>query len=333
MSVISERVGGPCYRQGPVLVTGGSGFIGTHLVAALLDAGAKVINLDINPPVLAEQASCWVKCDLADLAAVHSLVAREQPALIYNLAAHARLDGTYEDMRINVEGVKNIFAAVETLPNMPLVIQASTMVVAGAGTGNFDPKIFEPQFGLYAQSKVEAEKFMHALPARYRWSIVRPSVIWGPYHSSLPNQAWRFIRQRVYLHPAGFDVVRSYGYVENIVHQIMRLAELDAALVEGQTYYVGDAPLPSAQWLDAFGMALTGKPVRRVPKWLLRAVAYAGEFSKTLGGPSPINLGRLARMTTDFPIPMEPTFALMGPPRYSLQEGVERTVRWLKSKG
>jgi nucleoside-diphosphate-sugar epimerase len=156
LSVPTEHFDGPLYRQGAVLVTGGSGFIGTHLISALLEAGAHVVNIDIKAPVLAEHTRCWVQCDLGDEAAVRTIVVRERPVLIYNLAAHARLDGTAEDMRINVVGVQSLVQAMAALPAMPLMVQASTMVVAGSNADNFDPTVFDPQFGLYAQSKVEA---------------------------------------------------------------------------------------------------------------------------------------------------------------------------------
>lgn len=314
------------------MVTGGSGFIGTHLISALLERGARVINLDVRPPYLPEQEPYWTKCDLLDRHAVAELITRERPVLIYNLAAHARLDGTAEEMRVNVDGVDALLDAIGQLNEEPLLVHASTMVVAGPNRDTFDPTVYDPQFGLYAESKVKSERLLRDHPKLKRWMIVRPAVIWGPYHATLPKRAWRYIRLRLYLHPAGFDVVRSWGYVGNVVHQLMRIAELEPAAVEGKTLYVGDELIPSARWLDGFAVALTGKPVRRVPAWALRAVAYAGEISGAVGGPSPINFGRLARMTTDFPIPMAPTFALLGPSPISLDEGIKRTVDWLASQ-
>jgi nucleoside-diphosphate-sugar epimerase len=327
---IQDQSRAPLYSKGTVLVTGGSGFIGTHLVSALADVGATIVNLDVRAP-LPEHRAYWVKCDLNDQNAVARLVAQTKPVLIYNLAAHARLDGTAKDMQVNVEGVRNLIAATAGMSPMPLLVQASTMVVAGVLHEGFDPQKFEPQFGLYAESKVDAEKLIHALPHEFRWTIVRPSVIWGPYHSTFPSQVWRYIRLRYYMHPSGFDAVRSYGYVGNVAHQLMRIAEADPSLTDGRTFYVGDEPLPSTQWLDAFSRAITGRPVRRVPGWLLTAAAYAGELSGRIGGPSPINLGRLARMTSDFSVPMRLTYTTLGSPPISLEEGVARTVRWLKT--
>jgi hypothetical protein len=133
------------------------------------------------------------------------------------------------------------------------------------------------------------------------------------------------------MHPTGRDPRRSYGYVANVVHQMMRLFEVDRELVSGETFYVGDEPIPSSTWLDAFSRALRGRPVRRVPATLLRLAAVAGEVSGRLGGPSPINRGRLYRMSTDYAVPMERTFDVLGHGPVSFDTGVQTTVGWLRS--
>jgi hypothetical protein len=99
--------------------------------------------------------------------------------------------------------------------------------------------------------------------------------------------------------------------------------------VLGKVFYVGDEPIRSSIWLDGFSVALTGKPVRRIPGGLLRLAALCGEFSGKLGGPSPINLGRLYRMTTDYGTPMAATFDVLGRGPYTFEDGVKSSIDWL----
>lgn len=309
------------------MVTGGSGFIGTHLISALIEKGATVVNLDKREPILDSHRAFWQECDLMDRERLLQCVSTVRPTLIYNLAAHASLHGSVEDMKVNFDGVENLIAACRVFVPAPLLVHASTQLVAGAASDDFDPEVYEPST-TYGESKVKAERILRS--SGERWTIVRPTNVWGPYHPSFARAIWRYIAMRAYMHPTGLDVIRSYGYVGNVVYQLVRIAEVDRSVVEGKTFYVGDKPIPSTVWLDAFSVVLTKKPVRRVPLWLLKAFAYCGEFLGRLGGPSPINLGRFHRMTSDFPVPMKLTFENLGVGPTGLTEGVNETVKWLR---
>jgi GlcNAc-P-P-Und epimerase len=171
---------------------------------------------------------------------------------------------------------------------------------------------------------------LHRAPPETPWTIVRPTNVWGPWHPTFGEQIWRYIDKGLYLHPRGRDPRRSYGFVANVVHQIMRITDLPPDVVNHQTFYVGDEPLESSVWLDAFSQALRGRPVRRVPYGVLYVAAELGELSARVGGPHPLDRGRLYRMTSDYAVPMERTFDVLGRGPVSLSEGVARTVAWLR---
>ena len=288
-----------------------------------------MVNLDIRKPTLEAHNPYWVEGSIGDEALVHELIAKTRPALIYNLAANASLTAHPDALRVNSDGLGYIMDAAGKLDPTPLVAHASTQLVAGPAVGTFDPLDLDP-YTAYGESKAECERVLRRQPPERRWIIFRPVNIWGPYHPTFGTGVWKYIAKRYYLHPAGKDIYRSYGYVENVVYQLLRIAELPAADIDGQTFYVGDAPVISGQWLDGFAVALTGKPMRRMPLPLLRLIALGGEISGKLGGPSPINLGRLHRMTMNFPAPMEPTFAVLGKGPVPFEVGLERTVDWIR---
>ncbi len=74
-------------EQMRVLVTGGSGFIGTNLVATLSAADVDVINLDRVSPIYSKHASLWRRCDILDAARTATICRDFAPTHVVHLAA------------------------------------------------------------------------------------------------------------------------------------------------------------------------------------------------------------------------------------------------------
>lgn len=319
------------FERSRILITGGSGFIGTHLVRALVAQGATVLNVDrrltSNDARVQEQP-----VDLLDRPALQKAFSEFAPTAVLNLAAETDIERSPAAFKVNTLGLEHVAACVQQFAPSAKLIHFSTQLVVQPG---HEPKADDDlmPYTVYGESKAEAERWLRGNGQDFDWTIVRPTTVWGPGHPTFSRSIWRYLRKRYYMLPAGADPIRSYGYVDNVVFQTMRLLELPAENTRHMTYYVGDEPVRSSQWLDAFSVALSGKPVRRIPFALLRGLALAGEGAKKLKLPSPINLGRLYRMTSDYPVPMERTFRDLGRGPVSLMEGVNRTKAWLESDG
>ena len=135
------------------------------------------------------------------------------------------------------------------------------------------------------------------------------------------------------MHPGGAPVVRAYGYVGNVAEYTLKILAAPTDVVSGRTFYVGDPPADILQWASAFSAALTGRPPRVVPRPVLRGIALIGDLIRSTGRSFPLFSSRYRSMTQSYLINMDPTFAVLGPPKYSLEEGVNETVEWLKSLG
>jgi nucleoside-diphosphate-sugar epimerase len=317
-----------------ILVTGGSGFIGTHLMGAIRAAGEPCLNLDRAVPPVGSQREHWRRVDLRDAAALAREVAGFRPSHVVHLAA--RTDTTSDrlgDYLDNTEGTRALIDALEARgvrDAVERVVITSSQFVVGPGDPPAGDEDFRPHT-TYGESKVLTERMTRrsGLP----WTIVRPTNIWGPWHPRYPREFWAVLRRGLYLHPGRRPVMRCYGYVGNVAHQILRTFELPAAQVLHKVLYLGDAPLELHAWTDGFSRAITGRPVRVVPRSLLRAVALCGDVAVRLGLRAPLHSSRFRSMTEDYLVPMQPTFDLLGPPPITLEHGIDETVAWLRSQG
>jgi nucleoside-diphosphate-sugar epimerase len=184
---------------------------------------------------------------------------------------------------------------------------------------------------VYGRSKVITENLTREANLPGTWTIIRPTNIWGPWHMRYRREFWRVVERGWYVHPGRQPVIRSYGYVKNVVHQIGKIFDADVDLVSGKTFYLGDRPIDLLDWTNGFSRALTGHDVRIVPRALMRALAVLGDIpTHVTGHPFLINSSRLSSMTTDYETPMERTFEVLGENPYTLEDGIKETVEWLR---
>jgi GlcNAc-P-P-Und epimerase len=312
-----------------MLITGGSGFIGTNLVDTLMDKGVEVINLDINPPKKTSQALYWEKCDILDFDLTFRNFEQFQPTHVIHLAACTdTLSTQLDDYAVNTEGTVNVLRSIKNTPEIQrVIITSSQFAFAPPGLPQNDED-YNP-IGAYGMSKVLSEKATRTAGLNCLWTITRPTNIWGPWHPRYPSEFWHVLKKRLYFHPGGKSAVRSYGYVKNIIYQMLKIFEAQPALVHEKVFYLGDPPIPLIDWVNGFALSITGKPARTIPRWLLRTLAGTGTLLHGMGIRVPITLSRYRSMTEDYFSPVDKAIESFGVPPYSLEDGIKETMDWL----
>jgi len=315
-----------------ILVTGGSGFIGTNLIDALLEKDVRFVNLDIKPPSQKAHEIYWKKCDILNLDLTASIFDEFQPTHVVHLAARTdTISNNLDDYEVNVTGTANVLQCIKSQPGIQrIIITSSQFVCAPPGIPKSDEE-YDP-IGAYGISKVISEKLTRSASLECVWTIIRPTNIWGQWHPRYPNEFWRILKKRLYFHPGGRPPIRSYGYVKNVVYQIIKILESPSSVVDKKVYYLGDSPIPLLDWVNGFSVAITGKPARIIPRHLFKLLAVMGTALGIFGIRFPIHLSRYRSMTEDYFSPMEMTFVNFGQPPYSLEDGIKETVDWLNSR-
>jgi nucleoside-diphosphate-sugar epimerase len=315
-----------------IFVTGGSGFIGTALMDYLLRDGMTVVNFDCAPPHDPAHRPRWRRGDILDAADLSAALHEFEATHVVHLAARAELDesGSVADFPQNTDGVSNLLTAVRNAPTVARLIVTSTQMVCQPGYWPEHDEDYAPD-SVYGQSKIITEQLTRQANLDCVWTIIRPTNIWGPWHPRHSFQFFSLLERGVYWHPRGRSARRCWGYVGNVAYQIRRILELPAAEVDRQTLYVGDAPFDLVNWVDAAAIRLTGRRAKTAPRSILYLVALAGELAQRCGLKAPLSILRYRAMTDDYLTPIQRTLDLVGPAPYSMEQGIEETLRWRKT--
>jgi nucleoside-diphosphate-sugar epimerase len=320
-----------------ILVTGGSGFIGTNLVSFFAARGDDVLNFDIVAPRNRAHQEFWRFADLLDGESLQSLIRDFDPMVIIHMAARTDLDGSsIDDYAANTIGVANLIAAAAGAPSLQRIIFASSRLVCRIGYTPKDEFDYCPTTP-YGQSKVIGEKLAREAFAQLRCVglIVRPTSIWGPWFEVPYKTFFLTIARGRYVHPGKATILKSFGFVWNTVHELDRLMVAPADVVAGRTFYLADYPaIDVAVWANSIQRALRVAPIKRVGIGTLRAAGWVGDCLKACGWKNPpLTSFRLDNLLTPMVHDLAPLQAVVGQLPCSMEEGVRVTVEWLRAQG
>ena len=303
-----------------IMLTGASGFIGTHLFTALKRSSTfQIVGLCRRRPRDGNGLKLQAVGDLqrADLSALLPDI-----GVLIHSAARAHIikeeagELLAEYRRVNVEGTLNVARQAVAAGVKRFIFISSIGVNGNINTRPFcvddQPNPAEP----YAQSKWEAEQGLMQLAAETDMEVViiRPPLVYGPGAPGNFGSLVRWIEKGTPLPLGAIHNKRSLVGVDNLVDLIIRCIDHPAAA--NQVFLAGDGQdLSTTELLRGVGKAM-GKPARLVP-----VPAGLLQFGATL-------LGRKAmaqRLLGSLQVDISKTCELLDwKPPYTVEEGLRR---------
>jgi nucleoside-diphosphate-sugar epimerase len=320
--------------QGRVLVLGGSGFIGTNICHELYERKIDFVNGDINPPLDITKLKYWIRCDILDIEQLRDTICEVRPYYIIDLVARTDVNNNEpaeSGYSLNFKGVANLIAVLVDFNFVKRVIFTSTQYVKGPDS-DFRAVMDYAPHTTYGQSKVMMEKAIFTSKIEFEWAIVRPTNVWGPWHYRYKEQFFKVLKKGLYFHPGGRQPVKSYAYVGNVADQICKLLFVDLENIGRKIFYVGDKPDSILTWVNGMSLAFTNRKVRVVPRVIFGIFVLAGDaLSFFMGRPFLINSSRYKSLIEDYYTDMDFTFQILGENKYTISEGIIRTLEWVEA--
>jgi nucleoside-diphosphate-sugar epimerase len=317
------------------LVTGATGFVGSHLVEALQNSSIEVTALARSASKAADLAQSEVRVvrgDLHDIAGLERAV-RDQD-VVYHVAGVVAARDEADFLRSNRDGTRNVLTAAER-EGKPRFVLVSSLAAAGPAPRGAPLSGTEPPRPVtaYGRSKLAAEQVVRS--SSLPWSIVRPAIVYGPRDREVLKV---FRLARLGLAPVFGDGSQELSAVHaaDLAQALLAVTKVQTTI--GGTYNACHPQVfTSADLAQAVGAAM-GRSVilLRVPQGVGRALLAVTETS-----------ARLTRQVTILTTDKANEFfqpAWTGDPsaltrdsgwraQYDLSSGLADTYRWYRKAG
>jgi len=323
-----------------VLVTGGSGFIGSYFVERLADEGRELVILDLVTPPDWYPNHTYIHGDVRDPAAVkRALVGCDR--VVHLAAAHHDFGIEHDTYySVNEHGTKVLCDAMDEIGVRDVTFYSTVATYGDAPEPHHEEAETKPN-SPYGGSKLKGEAVLREWTEQgdaRRALVIRPTVTFGMRNFANMYSLIRQIASGKYLEFGPGVNIKSLSYVENIVDATIFL--LEKPVGELQPFeifnYIDKPDLTSKQISHAVFKSLGKKPPSVVlPLWIGLVLALPFDIVIALTGKNlPISSARLKKLfQTQTKFEADKLAAAGYTPHVPLTEGIDRMVKWYLAEG
>jgi len=302
-------------KRNRVLVTGGGGFIGSHLVDRLLKDGNYVAVIDdlssgkkeyLNP-----EATFW-NVDISDWSKLAQVFKKEKPEYVFHLAAIPRVPASIEDpvhtSKINILGTINVFKISVDTKIKRVVFASSSSVYGNQKTLPLKETMHPEPVSPYGLQKLAGEQFAKLFSKLYSLPIVclRYFNVYGPrldFNSDYSLVIGKFLRQKNQEEPLTIfgdgNQTRAFCYVDDVVNA--NLKAMQSKKLKGG---------------EIINIAGTMHSINALARMIGGQVEYL-----------PLRVGDVLHTKADISLARR---FLGWTPRINLEKGIKKTEQWFK---
>lgn len=314
-----------------ILITGGSGFIGSHFHNYLPQE--KIVNLDLIAPFFEHRAT-FIKGDIRSREDVINGIQNSQIDTIISLAAkhHDFGIGHDEYFDTNEQGTAVICTAASQYGIKTIVFYSSVAVYGlreEKSSELMEPKPDSP----YGASKLAGEKVLETWAAEdpsRKVLIIRPTIVFGKDNKANMYNLIRQIDSGLYFHLGRAENIKSIAYVENLVEATLFLMN---RLKPGVSIYnYADEPQLTTRQISSVIAQALGKKIRlTLPKGLATLIGLPFDLAiKITGKNLPVSTRRIKKLYTQTYHSADKLLADGFKPRFSTVEGIKKMVDWYR---
>lgn len=284
-------------------VTGGGGFVGGALIAALTERGDTVLALARSDRSAAKVESLGAEPVCGDLLDVNALTLGMRGAdCVAHLAAETDLRKPAAQFRAsNVDGTRAVVSAARA-GGVKRLLHMSTEAVLAEGRPlvrvSEDQPLAAHPAGIYSETKAEAERIVRAARDELEVVVLRPRFIWGPGDTSVLPEIVAAVNDGRFAWPSGGRYLTSTTHVDNVVAASVLAAEHPQA--RGIYFVADDQSIGFRAFIsDLLATQGLAPPTRSVPIPVLKLLAAGGETAWKLlrrSGKPPLTRQEVALM-------------------------------------